>query len=57
MAYIIITSPDSKLHKVVFRNLPHASAVSIAKHMNELNALAAKTTGNAIRFIYKVIGK
>lgn len=57
MAYIIITSPESKLCKVVFKNVPYDSAVSIAKRMNELNERAAKTTAKAIKLVYRVIGK
>lgn len=56
MANVIITSPESNLTKVVFRNMTIEQANTIAAHMNKLNQIAAEHTGKIIRLVFKVIG-
>jgi len=57
MAYILLTSPESKLCKIVFKNLTPETAKVIADHMNRLSDRAAKQTGQTIKLVYRVIGK
>lgn len=57
MANVIITSPESNLTTVVFRNMTIEQAKTIAAHMNNLNKVAAEHTGKAIRLVFKAIGK
>jgi len=57
MAYILLTSPQSKLCKIVFKNMTFVTAKTIADHMNKLSERAAAQTGNTIKLVYRVIGK
>lgn len=53
MAYIVLTSSQSKLCKVVFKNMTIETAKIIADKMNALAAM----THSEIKLTYKVIGK
>lgn len=57
MAYIILTCKEIKTTKIVFKNLPIETARTVAAHMNKLSETSAKRMGEAVRFIYKVVGK
>jgi len=57
VAYVLLTSSESKLSRVVFKNLAPETAKIVADHMNRLSDKAAKQTGNTIKLVYRVIGK
>lgn len=57
MANVIITSPESNLTTVVFRNMTNEQAKTIADHMNNLNKVAANHIGKTIQLVFKVISK
>jgi hypothetical protein len=57
MAFIVLQTPKGELSKIVFTAMTLETAETIANHMNTLNINAAKKIGQAVKFVYKVIGK
>ena len=57
MAYIVLTSNQSNLCKVVFKNMTIKTAMIIANRMNGLAKLYEKNHVGSIQLTYKVIGE
>lgn len=57
MAYIVLTSNQTSICKVVFKNMTIETAKMIANRMNGLAKLYEEKHPDCLKLTYKVIGK